>query len=84
MKVMFFAVAFAAAMAARADYWMTFCKTPGGRQHAQVGYAKPDADARRSACRCCFVNIALKGCIVMAICKAAPSARNIEETGERL
>ena len=37
-------IAFAAVMVARADYWMTFCKTPGGRQHAQVGYAKPDAD----------------------------------------
>ena len=37
-------IAFAATMAARADYWMTFCKTPDGRQHAQVGYAKPDAD----------------------------------------
>jgi len=37
-------IAFAATMAARADYWMTFCKTPDGRQHAQVGYVKPDAD----------------------------------------
>jgi len=37
-------LAFAAAMAARADYWMTFCKTPGGNQYAQVGYVKPDAD----------------------------------------
>ena len=38
-------IAFAAAMAARADYWMTFCKTPGGgQQYAQVGYVKPDAD----------------------------------------
>ena len=37
-------IAFAAAMAARADYWMTFCKTPGGNQYAQVGYVKPDAD----------------------------------------
>ena len=32
------------ALAARADYWMTFCKTPGGQQYSQVGYAKPDAD----------------------------------------
>ena len=37
-------LAFAAAMAARADYWMTFCKTPGGQQYSQVGYVKPDAD----------------------------------------
>ena len=37
-------VVFAAALAARADYWMTFCKTPGGQQYSQVGYAKPDAD----------------------------------------
>ena len=44
MKVMLFAVAFAAAMAARADYRMTFCKTPGGQQHAQIGYVKPDAN----------------------------------------
>ena len=35
---------FAAAMAAKADYWMTFCKTPSGQQYAQVGYVKPDAD----------------------------------------
>jgi len=34
----------AATMAAKADYWMTFCKTPGGQQYSQVGYAKPDAD----------------------------------------
>ena len=31
-------------VAARADYWMTFCKTPGGQQYSQVGYVKPDAD----------------------------------------
>ena len=30
--------------AVRAGYWMTFCKTPGGQQYSQVGYAKPDAD----------------------------------------
>ena len=30
--------------AARADYWMTFCRTPGGKQYSQVGYAKPDGD----------------------------------------
>ena len=28
----------------RADYWMTFCRTPSGQQYSQVGYAKPDAD----------------------------------------
>ena len=33
-----------AALAAKADYWMTFCKTPGGQQYSQVGYVKPDAD----------------------------------------
>ena len=32
------------AIVAKADYWMTFCKTPGGQQYSQVGYAKPDAD----------------------------------------
>ena len=30
--------------AAWADYWMTFCKTPGGQQYSQVGYVRPDAD----------------------------------------
>ena len=34
----------AMAMAAKADYWMTFCKTPGGQQYSQIGYAKPDAE----------------------------------------
>ena len=34
----------AMAMVAKADYWMTFCKTPGGQQYSQIGYAKPDAD----------------------------------------
>ena len=33
-----------AAITAKADYWMTFCKTPGGQQYSQIGYAKPDAD----------------------------------------
>lgn len=32
------------AMTAKADYWMAFCKTPGGQQYSQGGYAKPDAD----------------------------------------
>lgn len=31
-------------LSAKADYWMTFCKTPDGRQYSQVGYAKPDDD----------------------------------------
>ena len=44
MKKLVVLVAFVAAMAAKADYWMTFCKTPGGNQYAQVGYVKPDAD----------------------------------------
>ena len=34
----------AASLVARADYWMTFCKTPSGQQYSQVGYVKPDAD----------------------------------------
>ena len=37
-------VVLAVAMAAKADYWMTFCRTPSGQQYSQVGYAKPDAD----------------------------------------
>lgn len=32
------------AVTAKADYWMTFCKTPAGQQYSQVGYIKPDAD----------------------------------------
>ena len=35
---------FAVSLTAKADYWMTFCKTPGGQQYSQVGYVKPDAD----------------------------------------
>ena len=31
-------------LSAKADYWMTFCKTPSGQQYSQVGYVKPDAD----------------------------------------
>ena len=42
-KIVMF-LAFAAAWVAKADYWMTFCKTLDGRQYSQVGYAKPDAD----------------------------------------
>lgn len=41
--VIAFAVA-AMAMTAKADYWMTFCKTLDGRQYSQIGYAKPDDD----------------------------------------
>ena len=37
-------IVFFAAMAAKADYWMTFCKTPGGQQYSQVGHVEPDAD----------------------------------------
>ena len=44
MKKIVMLVALAAAMAAKADYWMTFCKTLDGRQYSQVGYVKPDAD----------------------------------------
>ena len=44
MKQIVMLVVFAAALTAKADYWMTFCKTPGGNQYAQVGYVKPDAD----------------------------------------
>ena len=44
MKTIAFLVAIAASLAAKADYWMTFCKTPGGQQYSQVGYVKPDAD----------------------------------------
>ena len=45
MRKMFIMMAFTAlAMSAKADYWMTFCKTPGGQQYSQVGYVKPDAD----------------------------------------
>ena len=32
MKKIVMLVALVAVMAARADYWMTFCKTSGGRQ----------------------------------------------------
>ena len=42
-KIVLFA-AFAAALVARADYWMTFCRTPDGKQYSQTGYVKPDDD----------------------------------------
>ena len=44
MKKIVMLVVLVVAMAAKADYWMTFCKTPGGQQYSQVGYVKPDAD----------------------------------------
>ena len=44
MKKLVMLVVLVAAMAARADYWMTFCKTPGGQQYSQVGYVRPDVD----------------------------------------
>lgn len=44
MKLKILAVASILSMAANADYWMTFCKTLGGRQYSQIGYIKPDAD----------------------------------------
>ena len=43
-KLLIVAAVAAMAMTAKADYWMTFCKTPGGQQYSQIGYAKPDAD----------------------------------------
>ena len=43
-KLLVAGLVLAASLAAKADYWMTFCKTPGGQQYSQVGYAKPDAD----------------------------------------
>lgn len=44
MKLMIVAVILVSALIAKADYWMTFCKTPGGQQYSQIGYVKPDAD----------------------------------------
>ena len=44
MKKIVMVVVFVISLAARADYWVTFCKTPGGSQYSQVGYVKPDAD----------------------------------------
>ncbi len=44
MKLTIAAVLLVSALVAKADYWMTFCKTPGGQQYSQVGYVKPDAD----------------------------------------
>ena len=44
MKIIAIVVVFLVSFTAKADYWMTFCKTPGGRQYSQVGYVKPDDD----------------------------------------
>ena len=44
MKTIAILVACATTLMARADYWMTFCKTPGWQQYSQVGYVKPNAD----------------------------------------
>ena len=44
MRKIVMLVVFAAALAAKADYWMTFCRTPNGQQYSQIGYVKPDAD----------------------------------------
>lgn len=44
MKIIAIVVVFLVSFTAKADYWMTFCKTPGGQQYSQVGYAKPDDD----------------------------------------
>ena len=42
-KIVIFIV-LVAAIAAKADYCMTFCKTPGCQQYSQLGYVNPDAD----------------------------------------
>ena len=43
-KLLVIVAAVMMATVAKADYWMTFCKTPGGRQYSLVGYVKPDED----------------------------------------
>lgn len=43
-KIVLLVFSVALMFSARADYWMTFCKTPGGQQYSQVGYVKPDAE----------------------------------------
>ena len=43
-KLLVIVAAVMMATVAKADYWMTFCKTPGGQQYSQIGYAKPDED----------------------------------------
>ena len=44
MRIISFMMSLSVALAAKADYWMTFCKTPSGQQYSQVGYVKPDTD----------------------------------------
>lgn len=44
MKLAIAVVAGALSLVARADYWVTFCKTPGGQQYSQIGYVQPDED----------------------------------------
>ena len=44
MRTIVMIAALLISLASKADYWMTFCKTPGGQQYSQVGYVKPDAD----------------------------------------
>jgi len=44
MRTIVMIAALVISLAAKADYWTTFCKTPGGQQYSQVGYVKPDAD----------------------------------------
>ena len=44
MKTLVMIGALAISLMTKADYWMTFCKTPGGQRYSQVGYVKPEAD----------------------------------------
>ena len=44
MKKIIVVIVIALSFMAHADYWMTFCRTPGGQQYSQVGYVKPDSD----------------------------------------
>ena len=47
-------VAFAVSLTAKADYWMTFCKTPGGQvvvYKTQVWYQKMPGDAPSNGSR---------------------------------
>ena len=59
-KLIVAGLAIAAAVAARADYWMTFCRTPGGQQYSQVGYVKPDADGFVTVAAGTFVVVVYK------------------------
>ena len=42
MRSMMLFTIFAAALTAKADYWMTFCKTPGGKQTGQYDLSDLD------------------------------------------